>query len=418
MAVLFTPPYQQFFDSNGDPLAGGKIYTYAAGTTTPKATYTAADGLTSLANPIVLDSAGRAVIFIDGSYRFDIYDSASNLIRSVDNVTNFSAIAAAASYGSSLIANYSTGSPQFFAGDATVASASTVDLWAAGAPRVTITGTTTITSLGTPPSSSDVEILVTFSGALTLTYNASTLWLPGAANIVTAAGDRAKFRPRGSTGWECVSYQRISKADARADLGTAVSRQIIAASATYTPTAGMRYADVEVIGGGGGGGGTSASANGIAAGGGAGGYARKIFTAAQIGASQTVNIGAAGTAGNNGTGGTGGTTTFGSLLQATGGTGGTQSTTAALGGAGGVGTLGDLNIQGQAGGAATLASASTQAISGFGGSTIYGAGGRAVLTGTTGGNGISYGAGGSGGCGNAQVGGTGAAGVCIITEYI
>lgn len=236
MAVLFTPPYQQFFDSNGDPLAGGKIYTYAAGTTTPKATYTAADGLTSLANPIVLDSAGRAVIFIDGSYRFDIYDSASNLIRSVDNVTNFSAIAAAASYGSSLIANYSTGSPQFFAGDATVASASTVDLWAAGAPRVTITGTTTITSLGTPPSSSDVEILVTFSGALTLTYNASTLWLPGAANIVTAAGDRAKFRPRGSTGWECVSYQRVSKENARKDIGaTALPQEFRLTLTSATP---------------------------------------------------------------------------------------------------------------------------------------------------------------------------------------
>ena len=50
---------QQFFDNNGNPLSGGKLYTYAAGTTTPKTTYTSITGLTAHTNPIVLDSAGR-----------------------------------------------------------------------------------------------------------------------------------------------------------------------------------------------------------------------------------------------------------------------------------------------------------------------------------------------------------------------
>jgi hypothetical protein len=49
----------QFFDNNGVPLAGGLVYTYAAGTTTPQATYTTSSGGTAHANPIVLDSAGR-----------------------------------------------------------------------------------------------------------------------------------------------------------------------------------------------------------------------------------------------------------------------------------------------------------------------------------------------------------------------
>ena len=40
MAVLAVPPFLQFLDSDGNPLAGGKVYTYAAGTTTPKATST------------------------------------------------------------------------------------------------------------------------------------------------------------------------------------------------------------------------------------------------------------------------------------------------------------------------------------------------------------------------------------------
>jgi hypothetical protein len=49
----------QFFDNNGVILSGGKIYTYAAGTTTPQASYTSAAGVTPHANPIILDSAGR-----------------------------------------------------------------------------------------------------------------------------------------------------------------------------------------------------------------------------------------------------------------------------------------------------------------------------------------------------------------------
>lgn len=89
MAVLYTPHFIQFFDDNGDPLAAGKLYTYAAGTTTPKATYTAADGLTANANPVVLDSAGRAVVFLDGSYKFRLETAASVLVREVDNVSAF-----------------------------------------------------------------------------------------------------------------------------------------------------------------------------------------------------------------------------------------------------------------------------------------------------------------------------------------
>jgi hypothetical protein len=49
----------QFFDNNGVPLAGGLLYSYAAGTTTPLATYTTSSGATANSNPIVLDSAGR-----------------------------------------------------------------------------------------------------------------------------------------------------------------------------------------------------------------------------------------------------------------------------------------------------------------------------------------------------------------------
>lgn len=93
MAVLMTPPFQQFFDDDGNPLVDGKIYTYAAGTTNPKAAYTTAAGDIELANPIPLDSAGRAVVFILGSYKFVITDANDNVIRTVDNVVSFNVTA-------------------------------------------------------------------------------------------------------------------------------------------------------------------------------------------------------------------------------------------------------------------------------------------------------------------------------------
>jgi len=82
----------QFFDNNGVILSGGKIYTYAAGTTTPQASYTSASGATPHSNPIVLDSAGRVpsgeIWLTDGLvYKFVIETSNGILIGSYDNIT-------------------------------------------------------------------------------------------------------------------------------------------------------------------------------------------------------------------------------------------------------------------------------------------------------------------------------------------
>lgn len=82
----------QFFDNNGVILSGGKIYTYAAGTTTPQATYTSASGTTPHANPIILDSAGRVpsgeIWLTDGLvYKFVIETATAILIGTYDNIT-------------------------------------------------------------------------------------------------------------------------------------------------------------------------------------------------------------------------------------------------------------------------------------------------------------------------------------------
>jgi len=102
MAVLAVPPYLQFFDEDGNPLAGGFVYTYAAGTsfTVPKATYTDAGGLTAADNPVELDAAGipdvpNGSIWLIGSYGFKVTDSLGNIIKTTDNVTAFTTLAEA-----------------------------------------------------------------------------------------------------------------------------------------------------------------------------------------------------------------------------------------------------------------------------------------------------------------------------------
>jgi hypothetical protein len=82
----------QFFDNNGVILSGGKIYTYAAGTTTPQATYTSAAGNIPHTNPIILDSAGRVpsgeIWLTDGLvYKFVIETATGILLGTYDNIT-------------------------------------------------------------------------------------------------------------------------------------------------------------------------------------------------------------------------------------------------------------------------------------------------------------------------------------------
>jgi hypothetical protein len=91
MAVLMTPPKVQFLDDNGDPLSGGKVYAYSAGTSTPKDTYTDAGAGTPNANPVILDSAGRADIWLSGSYKIVLKTSADVTISTTDNITSFNA---------------------------------------------------------------------------------------------------------------------------------------------------------------------------------------------------------------------------------------------------------------------------------------------------------------------------------------
>ncbi len=81
-------PLNQYFNDNGAPLAGGKLYSYAAGTSTPQATYASSSG-TPNTNPLILDASGRGLFYIPAGvgYKFNLTDSAGVQISGypVDN---------------------------------------------------------------------------------------------------------------------------------------------------------------------------------------------------------------------------------------------------------------------------------------------------------------------------------------------
>jgi hypothetical protein len=80
----------QFFNETGKPLAGGKVYTYEAGTTTPLATFKDSLGIEANTNPVILDSRGQAAIWLNYDvYNILVYDADDVLQTSDDNVTAF-----------------------------------------------------------------------------------------------------------------------------------------------------------------------------------------------------------------------------------------------------------------------------------------------------------------------------------------
>lgn len=216
-----------------------------------------------------------------------------------------------------------------------------------------------------------------------------------------------------------------------------VAVQIFTSSGTYTPTAGMVYCHVRECGGGGGSGGAASTTSQAAASGGgqAGGYNEAWFTAATVGVSQTVTIGAAGTAGTSSTaGGNGGNTSFGALLTANGGNGSTNATTGtaiiSTGGSGGGTTstgAGIFAIVGQSGqSGVAFVTTGTLYVVGSGGSNPLGLGAFGVSgagnPATNGVVGTGYGSGASGagvgGTAGAAAGAAGTAGIVIVTEFL
>lgn len=149
MAFLTPQPRLRFFDAQGRPLAGGFVYTYAAGTTTPKATYTDQSGNTPNSNPVELDDDGGAPIWFDGSYKIDVKDTDGVSLEGypVDNVNIYDLI------------------------DWSGLTATIADLNATDTSTVTITSTATITL----PQRGKTLLCDATSGAITINLLAAAI---------------------------------------------------------------------------------------------------------------------------------------------------------------------------------------------------------------------------------------------------
>ena len=88
-------PKFRAFDSNGDPLSGGLLDTFEEGSSTPKASFADGTGLVLNPNPVVLDAAGRAEVWLDGKYKLRLRDSASATQWTMDSVAGVGFVAAA-----------------------------------------------------------------------------------------------------------------------------------------------------------------------------------------------------------------------------------------------------------------------------------------------------------------------------------
>lgn len=88
-------PMFRAFDANGEPLAGGKLHTFEEGSSTPKGAFTDGGGLVSATNPVVLDSAGRAEVWLQGKYKLRLDDSLDNVQWTMDAVAGIGFVATA-----------------------------------------------------------------------------------------------------------------------------------------------------------------------------------------------------------------------------------------------------------------------------------------------------------------------------------
>lgn len=170
MARLLPFVRQQFSDANGDPLVGGKVYTYIANSSTPLATYTDSSEDTENTNPIILDASGSANIWIsDSKYKIVVKDSNDVTIDTIDQVS---------------AANDGTAEAATSAANAAVseANAAASALAAAGSATAAAASATAAASSSTSAGTSATNAATSATTATTQASNAST----SASNAATS----------------------------------------------------------------------------------------------------------------------------------------------------------------------------------------------------------------------------------------
>lgn len=394
---------EQQMDANGDPLSGGFIEVYLAGSSTPATTTSDKAGAVPNSWPIVLNTLGlntQGAVWITGgaAYKYVIKSAAGVTLRTIDNISGIN--------------------------DSTV----TADQWIpfqgtptyVSATSFTVPGDQTQTFQPSRRLKTQNTGGVIYSTIVTSAYSApnTTVTVVNSSGVLDA-------------GLSQVSYGLISVQDSSVS-GLLLNVRRFTASTTYTPTPGTNSVKVTAVGGGGAGGGafaTSGTSWSTASGGAAGSMGVARFTSGFSGAA--IVIGAGGVSPLGAAGGPGGTTTFGgTLLVAPGGGGGGTATATttdnAIAGQGDPGaaptTTGTLILanRGQPGPCGFIF-AGFSPVSGQGAPSSLGGGGGANTAAGLGGDGMAPGAGGGGSANNISTGntngGVGGAGIVIIEEY-
>lgn len=401
MANQLTPnAKQKFSDANGDPLAGGKLYTYVAGTVNPATTYVSLNGAAN-ANPIILNANGECDLWLtDGnSYKFELKNSVDVTQWTVDNIATSSAEADTVSTKTSTYTAATSDDIIL----AETASAWTLSLFTA----VGNSGK----SLTIKKTSSDTnELTIDPSGAETID-GFSTIKLKYKNDSVRIVCDGANW---------LIDYQRKSP----------TIQSMTTGSGTYTAPNGVKRLFVRAVGGGGGGGGSASG--GSPTGGGNGSTTTFGTSLVTCGGGSGGNVG---TGAGGGQFGAGGTASIASpavgiaIGGSDGGSGSNQVTVLAAGGNGGCSFFGGAGAGGTPG---ALSPGSGKANSGSGGGGA-GSGASASSAGGGGAGGFveaiiqnpstsysfSVGSGGSAGAPGSGTGGASGAGgrIDVIEEY-
>jgi hypothetical protein len=404
---------EQFFDSSGNPLNGGKLYFDQAGTTTDQTTYSNSAGTTPNTNPVVLDSAGRLTtpIYFGDSDSFSAYKETLTTSADVtvspwpfDNIPAATPEESAATFASPL-----------YSWTQVTSAASPVALTAADAGKAYEADTTSGNIEFDLPSAASVgdgkgflfkkmvagnSMVIDPSGSETIDNSSTSLTITDQYTVVGIFSNGAEW-------YETDNYQTIAAFERQFTVPT-VQRFTSGTAQTYTPASRVRFIRVRMAGGGGGGAATATNAG-------------QNGTTTSFGSWTAIHGqgGVVGTASEGGAGGTGGTDGTGTLIaRFAGSDGSTSAGNAETGGNGGSNPFGGAG-DGRDSSSGGAGKTNTGAGGGGGDQSSGGGAGEYVEFFVSAPTATSYtvGTGGAGGAAGTFAGGDGAAGIIIVEEY-